>query len=459
MMENVSSSIQPLQPETNRGLSRRRFLRLAVVGSLLTGLAACAPLSLPTETSAGPTAIGGLAEETPTVHFHVQSGVFGDTAVARAAEFHNAFPDVELQVEVSAPVGYVPRLEARMAEATAAESFWLPFGSGTFHQLAQAGYLTPLTDWMDQFEATGNPFLQPALDAATYQGQPMALPWACHPGRVGCYVNLDLLAAVEQDPPPPDGDWTWDDLRSLAIAATQEEAGSVIVYGANLGLSLPHILIQIRSLGGNFYNEYGNRALLESLPVLDSLTFLHGLMHIDGAMPTPDLRDTFFFEQGNVALSQNGYWGAWIAETAKTHNFEVGVVPLPAGPGDQFGSMLEIEPLCLLHQSSFQAQAWNWLLLLTDQSTGLELAKRGGVPGARQDVWHDGSLNSPAHAVFARAMEQVAAYKGPANLRAKEISSVFDEGMAACWFGGAKPDQIVSALATRLNAQLALGPA
>lgn len=393
------------------------------------------------------------------MHFHVQSGVFGDTAVARAAEFRDAYPEVELQVEVSESVGYVPRLEASMAEATAADSFWLPFGNGTFHQLAQAGLLASMTDWMVQLETAGNPFLLSALDAATFQGQPMALPWACHPGRIGCYVNLDLLASADLEPPPQDGDWTWDDLRNLAIAATQEEAGAVTAYGANLGLTLPHILIQIRSLGGEFYNEYGNRTLLQSAPVLESLEFLHGLMHNDGAMPTPDLRNDFYFEQGNVALSQNGYWGAWIAETSMTDSFEVGVVPMPAGPGGQFGSMLEIEPLCLLHQSSFQAQAWNWLLFLTDQSTGLELANRGGVPGARQDVWHDGSLHSPAHAVFARAMEQVAAYKGPANLRSREISSVFDEGMAACWLGGAKPEQIATALEDRLNAHLAVGPA
>ncbi len=446
-------------PERPGALSRRRFLQLTAVGSVLTGLTACIPPAAPAATTTDPGAARQPTDQPPTVHFHVRSGVYGDAAVARAADFRTAFPEVELKVEVSQAVGYVPRLEARMAEATVADAFWLPFASGDFYRLAQAGLLAPLTNWMAQLQTTGNPYLQPALDAATFQGPPVALPWACHPGRMGCYVNLDLLAAAGQDPPPPDGDWTWDDLRSLAQATTQTETGTVTAYGASLGLTLPHILILVRAGGGEFYNAYGNRALLQSSPVLEVLTLLHGLMHTDGIMPTPDLRRTYNFEQGNVALSQNGYWGTWIAETRQAVDFHFGVVPLPPGHGGRSGSMLEIEPLCLLHKSPVQTEAWNWLLFLTDQSTGLKLAAQGGVPGARTDVWQDVSLQQPAHAVFARAMEHVEAYRGPANLRTKEISNVFDEGMAACWLGGAAPDHIVAALEARLNAHLAQSPA
>ncbi len=458
-MDDEAMASRPRRRDRRGGLSRRGFLQLAGVGSLLTGLAACTTPVAPVAVPADPAAAGRPAGQPTTVHFHVRSGVYGDAVSARAVDFHEAYPDVDLKVEVSPPLGYLPRLEARMAEATAADAFWLPFDSGDFHRLAQAGRLAPLAAWMAQLETAGNPYLQPALDAATFQGQPMALPWACHPGRIGCYVNLDLLAAAGQDPPPPDGDWTWDDLRSLALAATRTEAGSVTAYGVNLGLTLPHVLILIRSLGGEFYNAYGNRALLQSPPVLDALTLLHGLMHVDGAMPTPDARSAYAFEQGNVALSQNGYWGAWIAETQVAVDFDFGVVPLPSGPDGRSGSMLEIEPLCLLRRSSVQAEAWNWLRFLTDRNTGVALATQGGVPGARADVWQDDSLQRPAHAVFAQAMAHVEAYTGPANLRTKEISGVFDEGMAACWLGGEEPDRIVTALEARLNTHLAQGPA
>ncbi len=458
-----------MEPKTNRsqspklgpnaGLSRRRFLQLAAVGSLLTGLAACSNSTAPTVLPAGPTATGSPDSQPTEVYFHVRSGVYGDIAAARAVEFREANPELVLEVEVSQSVGYLPRLEARLAEATAADSFWLPFSSGGFHQLAQAGLLSPLTTWMTQLEATGDPYLQTALDAATFQGQPLALPWACHPGRIGCYVNLDLLSAAGQDEPPTDGDWTWDEFYSLAMAATQTEAGIVTSYGCNLGLSLPHILILIRSQGGEFYNEYGNRVLLQSAPVLETLTLLHNLMHVDSVMPTPDLRGEYFFEQGNIALSQNGYWGTWLAETQFAVDFNFSVVPLPTGSSGRPGSMLEIEPLSMLQQSQVQTEAWNWLLFLTDQNTGLDLAAQGGVPGARADVWQDASLQQQTHTVFAQAMQQVEAYKGPANLRTQEISNVFDEGMAASWQGGEGPGQIVAALEARLNAHLAQGPA
>ena len=360
-MELEANRSQSPNLDRPAGLSRRRFLQLAAAGSLLTGLAACSNSPAPTVAAAGPTATGSPDSQPTHVYFHVRSGVYGDIATARAVEFREANPELVLEVEVRQAVGYLPRLEARLAEATAADSFWLPFSSGGFHQLAQAGLLSPLTTWKAQLETAGNPYLQPALDAATFQGQPFALPWACHPGRIGCYVNLDLLSAAGQDPPPADGDWTWQDFQSLAMAATQTEAGTVTTYGCSLGLTLPHILILIRSLGGEFYNEYGNRVLLQSSPVLEALALLHNLMDVDGVMPTPDLRGEYFFEQGNIALSQNGYWGTWLAATQFAVDFNFGVVPLPSGSGGRPGSMLEIEPLSLLQQSQVQAEAWNWL--------------------------------------------------------------------------------------------------
>lgn len=445
------------QRSRRKGLNRRRFLQLAAAGGVLAALEGCAPPPPAELRPAKPPVAAGPSSDPQFLHFHVQGGLYGEVAQARAAEYREARPEVRLHVEVTDAVSYVPRLEARMAAAEDADCFWLPFGSGDFHRLARSGLLSPLTAWLDS--AADGPYLQQALDAGTFQGQPMALPWACHPGRLGCYVNLDILDAAGLEPPPPDGDWTWPQLRDLAVAATRPGPGEEQAFGVNLGLYLPHIHILIRSLGGEFFNDYGNRVQLRSAEVMEALTLLHGLLHADGAMPLPGQLADFHFERGNVALSQNAYWGAWLAENAVEKPFSFAVVPLPHGPEGQTGAMLEIDPLCLLRVSPHLAEAWDWMRFLTDQTTGLQLAASGGAPGARADVWDDEALQGNAHSVFADALDLAAPYARPANLRVKEVSNIFDEGMTACWLAGEEPARIVPVLERRLNSVLAQAPA
>lgn len=451
----AKATVQPGEADSGRVLSRRTFLRWAGASILTGALAACTPPSAPLAPPAGTAA----PEEAPPVRFQIRDGVYGAVAEAQGQAFRQAFPDLALQVEVIPGSEYVPKLEAALADATAADCFWAPFASGFFHQQAHAGNLASLASWLDPHPSRV-PWQPDTLDAATYQGQPFGLPWACHPGRVGCYVNLTLCAEAGIEPPPVDGDWTWADLQAMARALTRRTGETTSVYGANIGSSWPHILMLVRSAGGEFYNDYGNRVLLQSPPVLESLTYLHAMLHVDQSMPTPDLRGTFLFEEGNVALSQNGYWGAWIAQTQVGGAFDMAVVPMPRGPAGQTGSMLEIEPICLHRHAARPEAAWSWLTFLCQQATGIALALQGAVPGARTDVWQAPDLQShPGHAVFAAAMQQVAPYRGPANLRAQEASAMFDQGMAASWYGGQAPALVVPALEKGMNALLALPPA
>ncbi len=451
----TKATVQPHGQASGSVLSRRTFLRLAGVSGMAWALAACISPSVPP-----PPPQNSIApEEGVAVRFQIRGGVYGAIAEAQGKEFKQAFPNLELHVEQVSGSEYVPKLEAALADATAADCFWAPFLSGFFHQQANTGNLAPLASWLEQGPAAV-PWIQNALDAATYQGQLFGLPWACHPGRTGCYVNLTLCAEAGIEPPPADGDWTWADLKQMAQGLTRRQGEETAVYGAVIGSSWPHILMLIRSAGGEFYNDYGNRVLLQSEPVLDSLTYLHEMLHTDQSMPNPDLRGTFLFEQGNVALSQNGYWGSWIAQSQVGDAFDMAVVPMPHSATGQRGSMLEIEPFCLYRQTARPEAAWSWLSFLCQQTTGVTLALQGAVPGARIDVWQAPSLQShQGHTVFAESMRQVAPYRGPANLRAHEASAMFDQGMAASWYGGEDPAVVVPALEKSMNTLLALPPA
>lgn len=438
-------------------LSRRTFLRLTGLGSAVSLLAACIPVSDPEPAG---TFVPPATAESPTVHFHVLNGVYGDAAAARAPAFREVRPEVDLQVQLGDSAWYVQQLEARMADGTAADCFWLPFLPGIFHQQANAGHLARLTDWLGQEPFRQTPFLQEALDAATYQGQLFGIPWTCHPGRTGCYVNLSLLADAGVQPPPADGTWTLEDLHAMARTVTRKEGDQTVVYGTNIGISFAHILILVRAHQGEIYNEYGNRALLQSRPVMQTLDFLYTLLHQDRVMPTPDRLDTYLFEKGNVALSQNGYWGTRTAQTHVGDAFDFTIVPMPQGLPGHAGSMMEIEPLCIHRRSSVQDAAWAWIMFLAAPDTGVQLALQGGVPGARTDVWAHADLQAhPGHRVFARAMQEPAAYRGPGNLRAQEAIDMFNQGMTASWRGGEEPAAVVPALEARLNALLAQPPA
>src|ERR671936_609408 len=88
-----------------------------------------------------------------------------------------------------------------------------------------------------------------------YEGdQQWVLPVVGHPGANQYYVNTTMVQKLGLKMPPADGNWTFDDMASLAKGLTKSEGGRTTVYGIlpslNDTTANEYLVSMMRAFGG-----------------------------------------------------------------------------------------------------------------------------------------------------------------------------------------------------------------
>ena len=153
--------------------------------------------------------------------------------------------------------------------------------------------------------------------------------------------------------------------------------------------------------------------------------------------PTPDLIEggaPQMFGSKKLAMMQSGYWGiADIKNYAKDIDWDV--VPLPLQPNGKLGTLGED---CNSVSSTAKEPEMGALFctFMGSKEAGIDIAKRGSVPGARPDVWESPELASrKGHMVFAKAEAVAIKHNILANLRDPEFQTTFEKGVDPLRFG------------------------
>src|SRR5712691_9095893 len=253
---------------TNRAryLSRRQMLRgAAVVLASIPGsaiLAACggaapAPAAAttkpaapaPTTAPAAPAAAAPTSAPAAAVkpastgarvvirdHDWIQGnpGQQGDWYDAFIAKFEDTHPDIKVERE------WFPRAEMHAKQLALAATGQI----GDTVRLNVAPLVSELQlkgvvrDLNSLYEGdqqwTGNDlkqFWKGNLATYTRQGKLWGLPIVGHPGGVQYYVNTTMVQKLGLKMPPADGNWTFDDMLTLAKGLTKSEGGRTTVYG------------------------------------------------------------------------------------------------------------------------------------------------------------------------------------------------------------------------------------
>lgn len=429
-------------------MTRRRFLQWGSLGLGTLALAACAP-AVPGAAPAGE----GAAPEPVVIRFHGRTGVQGDHFIERARAFEEENPGITIKEELFPHAEYHQKMEILLAGQTIADTFWTVLLSGLYHRYAHQGVLLALDDMIAADEYDLGIFFPESLDAASYAGSLYSLPWICHPGRVGCFYNKQMLADNGLEEPPADGDWTFGDLLEYAQTLTQDTDGDgqIDQFGMQPGRDLFSLLVWARGSGGELYDEEGQHSLLNSEETLSAIRFVYDLMHTHNVAPTPEQQTSDMFVSGRIGMVQSGYWGqSWKARIGD--RFELGAVPMPKGPAGVMGSMYEFDPACIYSGTQHPEEAFAWVKWLANQETGIRIAEAGSVPGSRPDVWeHERLTQFPIHNVFTHIMYNVMPFRGPGNFRGLEIRDTYTNGMDPVWLGNAEPDAVVPEVAAKIQ--------
>jgi ABC-type glycerol-3-phosphate transport system substrate-binding protein len=309
------------------------------------------------------------------------------------------------------------------------------------------------------------------LKTYTRQGKLWGLPVVGHPGAVQYYVNTTMVQKLGLKMPPADGNWTYDDMLTLAKGLTKSEGGRTLVYGiippinntsANEGM-----VGFLRAFGGDLFDADGKQCLLNTPESKAGLKVLTELYRSGAAIPwQPDIDDQrqelFQSQKVGMLVSTSFAASAWPGQIAKRPDpFEMDVFPNPLGPTGKHATQVSSDGKGVSMASKNADKAWIVLSrLYTGQRHGIERFTNGlGSPGSRFDVWGSDEFKAAAPKLqnIARVMvlppaPDMLPWHHPANGRFAEVEPVLINEFIKVTLGQLDSDQFAEDTARQIQA-------
>jgi len=248
--------------------------------------------------------------------------------------FTTYYPNINYEIEWGIPWNeYWTKLPTLLAAGTPPDMAWQHQSRGKV--FPAKGWSICLDDYIDAYPPGGWPddWVYASLSTMMYQGKVYALPYDwC--GR-GFFVNRDIIDPL-QDYPVSD-DWTWDDLKELAIAATSEGPEGKI-FGFNYSWSPMWFWGMAKGFGGRFFNENQTESKITDPATLEAAHWLWDAIWKDETIPTTGMLDAIggtatLFASQRLAMRGVINDEAFRMDELVGGAFRWGVYPLPLGPG------------------------------------------------------------------------------------------------------------------------------
>ena len=483
-----------MSTDGTRRLSRRQMLQGAALllgtipGSAI--LVACGggapPAAAPTTPAqpAAPTAAPQAATKPATTgqrvvvrdHDWIQGnpGQQGDWYDAFIARFEDEHPDIKVERE------WFPRAEMHAKQLALAATGQI----GDTVRINLAPLVSELQlknvvrdlnslyqsdqEWMNNDQKQ---FWPGNIKTYTRQGKLWGLPVVGHPGAVQYYINRTMVEKTGLTMPPADGNWSFDDLLTLAKGLTRSEGGRTTVYGilppinntsANEGM-----VGFLRAFGGDLFDADGKQCLLNTPESKAGLQALADLYKAGVAYPwQPDVDDQrqelFQSQRVGIVVQTSFAASAWPGQIAKRPDpFEMEVIPNPLGSSGKHATQVSSDGKGVTMASKNPDKAWIVLSrLYTGQRHGIERFTNGlGSPGSRFDVWDSAEFKekAPKLANIARVMvlppaPDMLPWHHPANGRFQETEPILLNEFVKVTLGQLDVDKFAEDTAKQIQA-------
>ncbi|MEM7129396.1 MAG: sugar ABC transporter substrate-binding protein [Chloroflexota bacterium] len=294
----------------HRTLSRREMLRLTGMSVVGLTMAACtAPTSTPGTEDAADDSVPA-ADLTANITVFNQGGetttaIYAD-AIARLNERAPGITVEDLYSWGGSWGEYINLLKLRVASGQPVDVIYIAIEGA--RELIFQDIITPMDDIIDadpelqRVVDLTEPVLHNALkgpDGATYF---MTREW----NNMIIHYNTEMFEKAGLEPPPHD--WTWDDFVETAIQLTSGE-GSEKVFG----FAIPYFNFGLapwwHTNGTASLTEDWTDSNLDDPKMLDSVKFLHSLVHEHGVSPAVAGTAPYeLFQSGRTAMTGAGRW-------------------------------------------------------------------------------------------------------------------------------------------------------
>ncbi|HEY0827490.1 MAG TPA: sugar ABC transporter substrate-binding protein [Bacilli bacterium] len=239
-------------------------------------------------------------------------------------EYNATHENVEITISTSAQNDYTTtKLPTAFATGSGPDLFFI--SPGDFVKFAKSGTMLDLAPYFE--EGVIEDFLPAAIDAVTYEGKIMAMPFELE--ILGLYYNKEMLANANVEVPK-----TWDELRAAAKKLTTDKVAGLVIppdKGPYFNFIWYPFLWQ---LGGSVLNEEGTKSTFNSPEAAQALE-AWGAFFKDGSAPAKlQLGPWDIANLGNKTAAMQ-IIGTWAINTVESQfgDVPIGLAPLPIPAG------------------------------------------------------------------------------------------------------------------------------
>ena len=241
-------------------------------------------------------------------------------------------------------------------------------GSRTLKQLARSGLIVPVDIAEDQQE-----MYQPGiLNTVTDGGQTWGFPHAF--STKALFINCGLVEEAGMACVAPK---TWTGMYNMAKAINDNTAAAGVgVTGKDFDNTMHQFLNYLYSNGGSVSDGDGT-ITFNSPETIETLEFYGKLAGVaqEGPMGYERSQLTQLYNDGQIGMYINGPWGAG------QHNDNISeiVVPIPAGPSGESGTLLITDSIAVFKGSANEDLAMELASMLSSGEAQYDLDKSWGL--------------------------------------------------------------------------------
>jgi multiple sugar transport system substrate-binding protein len=263
------------------------------------------------------------------------------------------------------------------------------------------------------------------------------------------HYNTEIFEKAGLEPPAPD--WTWEQFLEAAKTLTTGEGDSKV-----FGFSIPYFNFGMapwfHSNGTSTLTADWSDSNLNDPKVLESVKFIHSLVHEHGVSPSVQGNDIYgLFTSGRAAMTGAGRWpfAGYIQNNFKT--VDIQFWPKKASSTTVFGS----GGWAITKSSQNPDLAWQLMKDLTSFDTDKTAVDLGTSLPARRSAAELPEFKAfPANSgVFFGSLEDIKPVPSPANFA--EMESIFMRHMGSIMANDVTPEEGLANAHTELSAAMA----
>ncbi|MGQ9552627.1 MAG: extracellular solute-binding protein [Anaerolineae bacterium] len=369
---------------SSQEVSRRSFLRTAVILGGTTVLAACSATPTP---QAVEEATKGAEEATQVVEEAVTATaapvepvllrfgwwIQGGSPWYRCMEtvvgmFEERTPGIKIQLEASGWGDYWQRVQVQLAGGEAMDILWT--AGDYFVDLQEKGAHLDLTPYVerDGFDVS----LYLTEEYGYPEGKTYTMPYS---GWAAAGLVYNMYAFDEAGLAYPTNDWTWDDWRDAAIKLTKRDSsGNVTQWGAWTQTGFEYGWLRyVRHNGANWINEEKTKTTMDDPKAVEALQWIADNMFVHKCSPNREEQATTEqrgviqpFLSGMCAMGSNNDMNLGILrEEGCPENVKPQIVRMPTvekGGIRWFNG--NTNPVAVFSGTKYPEESWQWLLFL-----------------------------------------------------------------------------------------------